>query len=315
MDAKRVPHTSNGMFVFLFPVLLLCFSFLAQSQPIQPIQPNSAYPGGQVIESIKFKSSIMNQDVEYCVYLPPDYHYSIRGYPVVYLLHGYTDDETGWIQFGEVNIAADKAIMNREIPPMIIVMPDGGLSFYINNSKGDVKWEDMFVKEFIPHIDKTYRTRAEKRYRGIAGLSMGGYGTLLHSLKHPGLFSACAAFSSAVRSDEEMINMSDEVFNRVYAPVFGNKKGKARITAHFKENNILHLVEKRRLEELKQVRYYIDCGDDDYLATGNALLHIALRKKQVPHEYRVRDGAHNWTYWRTGIIDGLKFIGESFHQK
>jgi enterochelin esterase-like enzyme len=68
-------------------------------------------------------------------------------------------------------------------------------------------------------------------------------------------------------------------------------------------------------DELKKVRYWIDCGDDDFLTNGNCLLHIALNKKAVPHEYRVRDGAHNWTYWRTGITDALQFMGDSFHQK
>ncbi len=64
---------------------------------------------------------------------------SSRRYPVVYLLHGYTDDESGWIQFGEINLAADRAIAEREIPPMIIVMPDGGVTFYINDAAGKVE--------------------------------------------------------------------------------------------------------------------------------------------------------------------------------
>lgn len=305
MDIKRFIY-------FILAFLLVCLSLFSRGQPARA---DSSYQGGRVVESIPFKSATMGQDVEYCIYLPPDYSYSKRRYPVVYLLHGFSDDETGWIQFGEVNSAADKAIMNREIPPMIIVMPDGGVSFFIDNYNGRVKWEDMFVKEFIPYIDKTYRTRPEKRYRGIAGLSMGGYGSLYHSMKHHGLFAACAAFSSAIRTAEDFIRMPDNVYNHVYAAVYGNKKGKARITGHFKEHNILDMVGKRSGDQLKQVRYYIDCGDDDFLTEGNALLHIALTRKKVPHQYRVRDGAHNWTYWRTGIIDGLKFIGESFHQK
>ena len=68
-------------------------------------------------------------------------------------------------------------------------------------------------------------------------------------------------------------------------------------------------------DDLKKVRYWIDCGDDDFLSRGNSLLHVALIDKGVPHEYRVRDGAHNWTYWRTGIVDALAFIGDSFRHK
>ena len=74
------------------------------------------------------------------------------------------------------------------------------------------------------------------------------------------------------------------------------------------------MVETKSADNLKKVRYWIDCGDDDFLTKGNCLLHIALTEKKVPHEFRVRDGGHSWTYWRTGIIDALHFIGDSFHQ-
>ncbi|RPJ85976.1 MAG: esterase family protein, partial [Acidobacteria bacterium] len=85
---------------------------------------------GKVLEGLSIDSKILGREVEYAVYLPPDYDTSTRRYPVVYLLHGFTDDETGWIQFGEVYLAADRAIAAREIPPMIIVMPDGGVTWY-----------------------------------------------------------------------------------------------------------------------------------------------------------------------------------------
>ena len=100
---------------------------------------------GKVVEHLTIKSQILGKNVAYTLYLPPDYESSRRSYPVVYLLHGYTDDDTGWIQFGEVNRYADKAIASGEIPPMIIVMPDGGVSWYINNYDGAVKYEDFFT--------------------------------------------------------------------------------------------------------------------------------------------------------------------------
>ena len=74
------------------------------------------------------------------------------------------------------------------------------------------------------------------------------------------------------------------------------------------------MVETKSADDLKKVRYWIDCGDDDFLTKGNCMLHIALKEKNVPHEFRVRDGSHNWTYWRTGITDALQFIGTSFTQ-
>ena len=124
---------------------------------------------GKVIEEATVKSSILNKAVRYTIYLPADYDRSERNYPVVYLLHGFTDDNTGWLQFGEINRYADKAIAEGVIPPMIIVMPNGDSSFYINSYDGKEKYEDFFIKEFMPSIEKTYRIKAEKRYRGIAG--------------------------------------------------------------------------------------------------------------------------------------------------
>src|SRR5690348_6060504 len=138
-------------------------------------------PAGKVLEEETIKSNILGRDVRYTVYLPADYDISQRSYPVVYLLHGYTDDNTGWLQFGEINRYADKGIYEGVIPPMIIVMPNADSSWYINSYDGKENYEDFFIKEFMPAVEKAYRIKAEKRFRGIAGLSMGGYGTLNYS--------------------------------------------------------------------------------------------------------------------------------------
>ena len=271
---------------------------------------------GRVLEGLKFSSKILGRDVAYAVYLPPDYAASSRRYPVVYLLHGYTDDESGWIQFGEINLAADRAIDEREIPPMIIVMPDGGVTFYINDAAGKVRYEDMFVQELIPYIDATYRTRASREFRGIAGLSMGGWGTLVQSLRHPELFAAGAAFSAAVWPDDEILGMKQESWDKLLGPLFGaaGLAGKDRLTPYFRKVSPLDLAKSLPEDSLRKVRYYIDCGDDDFLIKGNCALHLLLLDRKIPHEFRVRDGSHTWSYWRTGIVDGLKFIGQSFHR-
>ncbi len=270
---------------------------------------------GKVIEQETVKSSILNRDVTYSIYFPADYSSSERTYPVVYLLHGYTDNNTGWLQFGEINRYADKAIADGTIPPMIIVMPDADSSWYINSYDGKEKYEDFFIKEFIPSIEKTYRIKNQKRYRGIAGLSMGGYGTLSYSIKYPELFAAAAPLSAAVFYDDEVTALPDQRWEQVFGQLFGRGlKGKERLNKAWYSNSILKLVETKSAEELSKVRYWIDCGDDDFLTKGNCLLHIALIEKKVPHEFRVREGAHDWTYWRTGITDALQFIGRSFHQ-
>ncbi|MFT3677131.1 MAG: alpha/beta hydrolase family protein [Chitinophagaceae bacterium] len=274
-----------------------------------------ARQSGKVLESRTLSSTILGKAVRYTIYLPADYETSERYYPVVYLLHGYTDNDMGWLQFGEINRYADKAIAEGTIPPMIIVMPNADSSFYVNSFDGKQKYEDFFITEFIPGIEKTYRIRSAKQFRGVAGLSMGGYGTLIYSLKHPDLFAAAAPLSAAVFDDSTIVNMPQPGWNVPLGRVYGTDlKGKQRLTATWYENSILKIVEKKSAAELRKVRYWIDCGDDDFLIKGNCLLHIALTEKQVPHEFRVRDGVHDWNYWRSGIVDALQFIGKSFHQ-
>ncbi|HRI58331.1 MAG TPA: alpha/beta hydrolase family protein [Saprospiraceae bacterium] len=287
-------------------LLLLVLTALAVSTSAQQ---------GILKESLKVKSASLGKEVEYSIYLPSDYETSSRRYPVLYLLHGYTDDETGWTQFGEANLIADRLLQSGEIPPMIIVMPDAGVSWYINSADGKVLYEDFFIKEFIPHVDAAYRTRNTKEFRAIAGLSMGGHGSLIMAMKHPELFVAAAPLSAGIFTEDELIAMPDDNWNTVFGPPYGKDlKGKERLTAHLFQNWILKIVETANADDLKKVQYYIDCGDGDFLIKGNMALHAALIDKKVPHEFRVRDGEHNWDYWRTALPDVLKFVGARFHR-
>lgn len=294
----------------LFKKIFLITSFMSVLQVAMPQQT------GKVIEEKILKSAILNKPVKYTVYLPPDYDRSERNYPVVYLLHGYTDDNTGWLQFGEINRYADAAIANGTIPPMIIIMPNGDSSWYINSYDGKEKYEDFFIKEFMPAVEKLYRVKADKHYRGIAGLSMGGYGTFIYALKYPQLFAAAAPLSAAVFDDDALVTTPDNRYEEVFGQLYGRGlHAKTRLNKAWYDNSVLKIIETKSADDLSKVRYWIDCGDDDFLTKGNCFVHIALAEKKVPHEFRVRDGAHNWTYWRTGITDALEFIGESFHQK
>ena len=287
---------------FLFTLLFFTSSIFAQNM-------------GKVSEGKIVKSTIMGKDVKYSIYLPAGYETSERSYPVVYLLHGYSDDDTGWLQFGEINRLADKAIADGTIPPMIIVMPDGFVSFYMNSYDGKEKYEDFFVKEFMPTIEKSYKIKAKKQYRGISGLSMGGYGSMNLALRNPDLFAAAAPLSGAFYDDNTIVNMDEANWTRAYGQLYGRDlKGTDRLTKVWQDNSPIKIVETKSVEDLKKVRYWIDCGDDDFLTKGNCFLHIALTEKKVPHEFRMREGGHTWDYWRTGIIPALEFIGKSFHQ-
>jgi S-formylglutathione hydrolase FrmB len=267
---------------------------------------------GKVLESLTFKSNKVDYPVKYSIYLPPDYDLSHRSYPVLYLLHGYSDDETGWIQFGEANSTADRGIASGEFPPCVIVMPDGKVTWYVNSYDGRDPWEDMFIDEFIPFIEKEYRIRKKKEFRAIAGLSMGGYGALILSMRHPELFSSCVAMSSGTFTDDELLERTarEHYFKDIYGPITKN----GELSEYWKSYSPLHLVEDVDKDKLKSIRFYIDCGDDDFLYKGNSALHVKMRDLDIPHEYRVRNGSHAWSYWRQGLHDGLIFISEKFHR-
>lgn len=266
-------------------------------------------------ESLRVKSAVLGREVRYSIYLPPDYSTSERKYPVLYLLHGFTDDETGWPQFGEVKALADAQLARQEMTAMIIAMPDAGTSWYMNSADGKVKFEDFFIKEFIPFIDANYKTRTQRQFRAVAGLSMGGLGTLIYSLKFPDLFSAAAPLSAAVLLDEELVQTPPERWAAAYGiPIGKELAGAARLTDHYKSYAPLHLVKNGNTDDLKKVRYFIDCGDKDFLIKGNMALHAALIDKQVPHEFRVRKGAHDWTYWRESLPQVFSFVSESFRR-
>ncbi len=270
------------------------------------------FPQGKVIESLSFESKILMRFIKYSVYLPEDYDNSQRSYPVLYLLHGYTDDETAWIQFGEIARIADELIMVGEAAPLIIIMPDAGVSFYINAYNEKQGYEDMFFNELISLLEKKYRIRSKKEFRAIAGLSMGGYGTLVYALKHPEMFAAAAPLSAAVFTPEEAYkNIKDNVvgLTNIFGPLVNDS-----LPSHFINHSPLHLVKNLPKERIESVRWYIDCGDKDFLIAGNCFLHLAMRERNIAHEFRVREGEHNWTYWRTAMPEVLKFISQSFHR-
>ena len=265
---------------------------------------------GRVYDNLSMQSKILGMERRYAVYLPPDYESSERSYPVLYLLHGSGDDQSGWIQFGEVLRIADKAILEGSATAMIIVMPDAntGRKGYFNDPHGDWRYEDFFFEEFMPYVEKKYRIRAEKRYRAVAGLSMGGGGAFMYALHHPELFSSACPLSASCGP------LSLEEYEESL-----KRRGIGDLTTEqretwFREHSALYLVNEMPAEELRSVRWYIDCGDDDHLSECNSLIHITMMKKEIPHEFRIRDGGHTWTYWRDSLPEVLSFISDHFHQ-
>ena len=270
---------------------------------------NFTYAQSKVFDNLTMNSEILNMDRNYAIYLPPDYETSSRSYPVLYLLHGLGDNQTGWIQFGEVKKIADNAIINGEATPMVIVMPDAntGEVGYFNIPSKNWMYEDFFFNELMPHVESKYRIKSDKRFRAISGLSMGGGGTLTYALHRPDLFSAAAPLSSATGSTDV-----EESLKRIRR--YGFEFTRDEMQSLLKANHPLELIKDIPLNKLNSVRWYIDCGDDDYLFEDNSLLHIAFSKRGINHEYRVRDGAHTWTYWRESLPTVLEFVSQGFHQ-
>jgi enterochelin esterase-like enzyme len=276
---------------------LICMPMIALSQT------------GKVMDNLSMTSKILKMERKFAVYLPPDYESSERSYPVLYLLHGGGDDQTGWIQFGEVLHIADKAINEGKATPMVIIMPDAntGTRGYSNNATGSWRYEDFFFEELMPFVEKKYRIKAEKKYRAVSGLSMGGDGTFTYALHHPELFSSACPLSAGTgpltledaktRLRRDNATIADSLIEKFY-----------------KRQSVPALVNAMPDSLKKSVRWFIDCGDDDFLYEGNSLVHIAMRKREIPHEFRIRNGGHNWTYWRTSLPDVLEFISQGFHQ-
>lgn len=272
---------------------------------------NSYAQYGTVMDALTMNSEILQMERKYAIYLPPDYQSSQRKYPVLYLLHGLGDDQTGWIQFGEVLHITDEAIKTGLATPMIIIMPDAntGGPGYVNDINGKWRYEDFFFEEFIPFIEKAYPIKAEKRYRAIAGLSMGGEGTYIYALHHPELFSSACPLSAAT-GPTEVTDTRDYFLWKIDDTITD-----ASVEAYFKQNSVLSLLENMPESQFNEVRWYIDCGDDDFLFEGNSRVHILMRNKNIPHEYRVRNGGHGWSYWRESLPQVLKFVSDSFHQQ
>lgn len=276
--------------------IIICTASLAQSS--------------KVFDNLSLPSEILGMDRKYAIYLPPGYDHSERSYPVLYLLHGSGDDQSGWIQFGEVQYIADKAIQDGTATPMVIIMPDAntGQRGYTNDPGGKWQYEDFFFEELMPFVENKYRIRTEKRYRAVAGLSMGGGGTFYYALHRPDLFSAACPLSASVGplTREEVENYMQR---RGMPDAVPEKKDE-----WYKTYSVLEIINSIHEDQKRAVRWYIDCGDDDFLYEGNSLVHIAMRKKEIPHEFRIRNGGHNWTYWRESLPQVLHFISEGFHQ-
>lgn len=255
-------------------------------------------------------SRILDQSVGYCVILPPGYNADkTKRYPVLYLLHGLGENQEMLINSGGLNLVEDLWDKGR-IGKFLIVTPDAGSSFYINSRNGRERYEDFFIREFLPFIKKHYRERPGRMNRGIAGISMGGYGALHLAFRHPELFGSAAAESAALIQRIPSVRVAGPLphsLRRMLGGAFGSPPN----PAFWKKNSPLTLARTARLDGMK---IYFDCGEQDGYGfeRGARALNRILTARGIPHEFHLYPGGHNWTYFAVHLPGLLEFESNAF---
>jgi len=259
------------------------------------------------VETVQFRSPLVGKTLPYAVVLPADYRASrVTRYPVLYLLHGLSGHYSDWQT--RTN-AADYASKYR----IIIVMPEGNDGWYTDSATvPNDKYESYFVKELIPDVQQRYRTIESRYGRGVAGLSMGGYGALKFGIKHPATFAFAASMSGALDAaswpeKDLLAGAIRETVPRVFGPD-GSETRKA--------NDLFELVRTMNANRISALPYlYFDCGNEDPVCGSNPPFAALLREKKIPHEYRQLPGSHNWQYWDQQVREVLKIAAEKLRSR
>ena len=257
---------------------------------------SSSLSANSRIETVQFKSKLLNATLPYNVILPTDYNTArSTRYPVLYLLHGLTGHYTDWVS--RTNIS-NYATQYR----IIIVTPEGNDSWYTD------KYETYILQELIPDVQQRYRTIEARYGRAIAGLSMGGYGAIKFGLKSPHTFAFAASMSGAFAitrfSEKEVPASWRESLGGVFGPV-GSETRKA--------NDLFEIIGKLPPERIHSLPYfYFDCGTEDspLIFPSNRELAVLMFEKKIPHEYRELPGDHSWVYWDRQVQEVLRIAGQ-----
>jgi S-formylglutathione hydrolase FrmB len=261
-------------------------------------------------ECVSLSSKILARAVPYCVLLPPSYDTEkTRRYPILYLLHGLGDNDQFLIHSGGMNLVED-LWEQHAIGEFLIVTPAAGASFYINSHDGQRRYEDFFLQEFMPGVEKRYRAQAGRSARGVAGISMGGYGALHIAFRHPQLFAAVGAHSAALVEHWPDINALDSR-QKAQLRVLGDAFGTPFDAAFWNQNDPVTIARTANLAGLK---IYFDCGsEDDYgFDAGAATLDKVLTSRHIPHEFHLYPGGHDWTYFAEHLPALLEFESHTF---
>jgi S-formylglutathione hydrolase FrmB len=239
------------------------------------------------VQELSFHSKALDRDMRYTLVLPVDYDKSQQRYPVLYLLHGWAGDYTNWVKLTNL-------VEYSRRYPMIIVTPDAENSWYVNSATVPAdRFEDYIVNDLIPEIDSRWRTIASPHRRSIAGLSMGGYGSVLFGLKHPGMFAAVGSVSGAFDGPvgvEQVMPVLRESTDRAFGAAGSVARG---------DNDINSLLTKADHATLPYL--FLQCGSQDPFLPSNRKFVEELSSRAVLYEYHEYPGAHTWEFWDSSL--------------
>ena len=296
-------HAYRATLTFAFVVfagLAISDSYPATASRSLPSLERRATPAR--VETVQFHSALVGKTLPYNVILPVDYRVSATRYPVLYLLHGWAGHYSDWATRTNVaNYATEYRI--------IVVMPEGNDGWYTDSATAaSDKYESYILQELIPDVQKRYRTIESRYGRGIAGLSMGGYGALKFGLKSPGTFAFAGSLSGALAATSwtEDDLKSFKGINDSLMAAFG-----ARDSHQRKANDLFEIARGMSVSRAAALPYfYFDCGIDDFFVTVNEQFAMLLSEKKIPHEFRELPGTHAWQYWDQQVRELLKIAAE-----
>ena len=263
-----------------------------------------------IIVNDTIQSEILGQAMPITVYLPKEFKQNPeRHFPVLYLLHGLTDNERAWMDKGQMDRVADELISSGEAQQMVIVMPCAGGADIRNVWNGYFNmegwnYEDYFFNELLPSVEQKYRAGGKREQRAVAGLSMGGGGSVNYAMRHPEKFCACYAMSAWLESNS-FLRASDKRATDKFSLLVEAVDKLAAV-------KLLDAMSKEDLNTLRTVAWFIDCGDDDFLLEQSETLHMKMRHLRIPAQFRVRNGDHNWEYWHNALRLCLPFVSRQF---
>lgn len=249
-------------------------------------------------------SAVLGREMRASVYLPTGHARGEQRFPVVFLLHGRGGNQNDWLDAGRLAPLLDRLIDERAVPPMVVVMPAGEDSWYVDNPDpgGRGLWATAFLGDLVPWVEARFAGLGRRGGRAIAGLSMGGFGALRFAFSRPDRFVAAASLSGALFfPDEYPEHDPDRLLS-----AFGTPFDRARMEA----NNPWHLIPALAAAR-ERPAIWIAAGDDDGLAfeQNAARMHAALRRAGVKSELRIDQGGHDWEYWARAIEPALRFLG------